>query len=167
MNKSAAQWFAFYCKSRSEKRVLELLLRDKYEVYLPLKTEMRQWSDRKKKVKLPLLPGYIFVRCTKTDVQQIVKCPNVLAIVKNLNDYAIISEPEINRLRVVADGGYEVMESCPDFSKGDSVLINSGVFKGCEAIISDKAKSARVCVHLASIDVNFTLVVHQSQLELV
>jgi transcription antitermination factor NusG len=161
------QWYAFYCKSRAEKRVNELLLRDKYEAYLPLKTEMRQWSDRKKKVKLPLLPGYIFVRCAKKEVQQIVKCPNVLAIVNNLNDYAIISETEINRLRVVADGGYEVMESCPDFSKGDTVLIKTGVFKGCEAIISDKAKSARVCVHLASIDVNFTLVIHQSQLGLV
>jgi len=159
-------WYAFYCRSRAEKKLNDLLLRDDYTVFLPLKTELRQWSDRKKKVKLPLMSGYIFVKCQVTDIYAILNYPYVVAVVKNNKEYAVISEMEIERLRVIADGGYEVLDSCADFSKGDTVLINSGPFKGCEAIISDKAASAKLYVHLASIDVCFAIVVHKSQLDL-
>jgi len=72
-------WYAFYCKSRSEKRLNDLLLRDGYESYLPLKTELRQWSDRRKKVKVPLLPGYVFVKCSRKDIQSVVRYPHVVA----------------------------------------------------------------------------------------
>ncbi|MDA3911104.1 MAG: UpxY family transcription antiterminator [Bacteroidales bacterium] len=160
-------WHAFYCRSRSEKRVNDLFLQDGYDAYLPLRNEVRKWCDRKKKVKLPLLPGYIFVRCSRKDIQSLVKYPHVVAAVKNLTEYAVITQDEIDRLNLVANGNYEVDLDCKHFAKGDSVIIKAGPFKGCEAIISDKNKTAKICVHLASINVNFTLTIHKSQLEFV
>ena len=32
------------------------------ENYLPAYEEVHQWKDRKKKVQVPLFPGYVFVR---------------------------------------------------------------------------------------------------------
>ncbi|WP_425433146.1 hypothetical protein [Flavobacterium faecale] len=32
------------------------------EFYCPYKEEMRQWSHRKKKIKVPLLKSYVFIR---------------------------------------------------------------------------------------------------------
>jgi transcriptional antiterminator RfaH len=55
-------WFVFYTKSRQEKKVNDLLLRHGFEPYLPLQKVLRQWSDRKKKVEVPLFNSYIFVR---------------------------------------------------------------------------------------------------------
>ena len=55
-------WHAIYVASRQEKKVLEALLNKKIEAYLPLIKTLRQWSDRKKLVEFPLMPGYVFVK---------------------------------------------------------------------------------------------------------
>jgi hypothetical protein len=50
------EWFALYTKPRNEKKVTETLAALGIEVYCPLVTTIKQWSDRKKKVESPLIP---------------------------------------------------------------------------------------------------------------
>jgi hypothetical protein len=47
-------WLVIYTKPRAEKKVNERLLEEGFETYLPLQKVIRQWSDRKKKVEVPL-----------------------------------------------------------------------------------------------------------------
>ena len=54
-------WLAIYTKSKNEKKVTEELLKMGIETYCPMVTEIKQWSDRKKKVETPLIPPYVFV----------------------------------------------------------------------------------------------------------
>ena len=60
------KWHAIYVNSRSEKKIGDLLLSKSIEAYVPLTKTMRQWSDRKKMVELPLLNGYVFVNISFT-----------------------------------------------------------------------------------------------------
>lgn len=53
-------WYAVYTTSRSEKKVKARLDEAKVDNYLPLRTEYRMWSDRKKKVSFPLIPRLYF-----------------------------------------------------------------------------------------------------------
>lgn len=69
------QWFVFYTKSRQEKKVRDLLLKSGYEVFLPMHKVMRQWSDRKKKVEVPLFNSYIFVNDLEHNISNILKTP--------------------------------------------------------------------------------------------
>jgi transcriptional antiterminator NusG len=55
-------WFAVQTKARHEKRVAAELEEKGMIAFLPLSTEVHQWSDRKRKVELPLFAGYVFVR---------------------------------------------------------------------------------------------------------
>ena len=55
-------WFAIYVKSRHEKCVHAELQQKGIESSLPLMNVTRQWSDRRKKVEVPLFRGYVFVR---------------------------------------------------------------------------------------------------------
>lgn len=57
-----AAWFALYTMPRTEKKVHARLASKGVDVYLPLVTTVRQWSDRKKKVQVPLIPSIVFVR---------------------------------------------------------------------------------------------------------
>ena len=61
---SAAEhsWFAVQTKARHEKRVATELEEKGVEAFLPLFSEVHQWSDRKRKVELPLFSTYLFVR---------------------------------------------------------------------------------------------------------
>lgn len=54
-------WYVVYTKPRNEKAVAKLLIGKGINVYCPLKEEIRQWSDRKKKVQEPVFRSYIFV----------------------------------------------------------------------------------------------------------
>ena len=56
------KWVAIYTKPRHEKLVKEQLLKKGYDVYLPLLTEKRRWSDRKKLVEFPLFKSYNFMQ---------------------------------------------------------------------------------------------------------
>ena len=54
-------WFAIYTKPKNEKKVVEGLEKIGVEVYCPMITQVKQWSDRKKKVEMPLINSYVFV----------------------------------------------------------------------------------------------------------
>jgi transcription antitermination factor NusG len=60
----SASWYAVQTRARNEKVVCERLQEQGLSTFLPLVTEVRRWSDRKKKVELPLFSCYVFVRCS-------------------------------------------------------------------------------------------------------
>ena len=60
-----SNWHVLYTKPRHEIKTLERLAQNGFEVYCPMKTTLKQWSDRKKKVSEPLLPSYIFIKITE------------------------------------------------------------------------------------------------------
>lgn len=55
------RWYAFAVYSRQEKAAAKELERKGYEVYLPITSKRRLWSDRVKHVETALFPGYLFV----------------------------------------------------------------------------------------------------------
>jgi len=55
-------WFAVQTKARHEKRIAAELQEKGLFAFLPLSTELHQWSDRKRRVEVPLFAGYVFVR---------------------------------------------------------------------------------------------------------
>ena len=54
-------WYAIYVRSRHEKCVQTDLQNKGIESSLPFMKVTRQWSDRRKKVEVPLFRGYVFV----------------------------------------------------------------------------------------------------------
>ena len=64
------KWNAIYVASRQEKKVFDVLQKKGIQSYLPLVKTLRQWSDRKKMVEFPLLPGYVFV-CLTNESQKL------------------------------------------------------------------------------------------------
>jgi transcription antitermination factor NusG len=71
------KWLVFYTKSRAEKKTLEHLLNLGFEAWLPMHKVVRQWSDRKKKMEVPLFNSYIFVRAIEAHIANILKVPGI------------------------------------------------------------------------------------------
>lgn len=65
----------------AEKKVKERLDQIGIENYLPLRTEYRVWSDRKKKVSVPLFPVYFCTIKEETFVP-VLTTPGVLTFLK-------------------------------------------------------------------------------------
>jgi transcription antitermination factor NusG len=104
-------------------------------------SEVRQWSDRKKKVDSPLFPGYIFVRLKEKDREQVFQVTGVVRYLFWLGKPAIIRDEEIQTIRtwVEDDDVFELVVA--NFSPGDKMTIPNGVFKDQKALIKDVGKN--------------------------
>ncbi len=137
------QWMAIYTKPRSEKKIAERLRNQGFEVYCPLQTTMKQWSDRKKKVQIPIFPSYVFVHISEINRLEVLQDPSVMNFVYYLGKPAIIRDEEIKLLKQFLDD--EKMDSTitiHQFKKGDHVDIIAGPFQQQKGIVEfiDKSK---------------------------
>ena len=78
MEGSSKKWFVLCTKPRNELKVTERLSKIGLEVYTPTKIGSRQWSDRKKKVTVPLLPSMVLVQLVEKEVATIFETPGAL-----------------------------------------------------------------------------------------
>nr|NQU93430.1 UpxY family transcription antiterminator [Bacteroidota bacterium] len=92
-------WLVIYTTPRAEKKVNERLLEAGVETYLPLYTTIRQWSDRKKKVQVPLFNSYIFVNVTQKQRYNVLQVYGVVRFLYYLGKPAIVRQKEIDSIR--------------------------------------------------------------------
>jgi transcription antitermination factor NusG len=103
-------WHAVYVKSRAEKKAQLELQAKEIETFLPLQRKLRQWSDRKKWVELPLISGYLFVRISRKEYDQVLKSNNVVSYVKFEGIAAVIPEYQIDYLKLMLKQNSSVVE---------------------------------------------------------
>ena len=160
--KNQEKWYAIYTRPRSEKKVHESLTQQGFHSYLPLTTTVRQWSDRKKKVQLPLISSYVFVKTTENNLNNTLPIQGVVRVLKHLGKPAIIKEYEIENLRILLeDTDNIIFIKDTHLKKGDSVFVEKGVFKGLIAECSEFNGKHRVIVRIEAlgdlIEVNIPL----------
>ena len=138
-------WYVLYTKPRNEKKVTERLSTDGFEIYCPLIKTLRQWSDRKKKVQVPMFPSYIFARVSMQERHLLLQDPGILNFVFWLGEPAIVRENEMEAIRKIAESGDEIQVEGSGFEKGQFVQIPEGPFKGLTGVIN-KLDSRKVIV---------------------
>lgn len=136
-----SKWYVLYTKPRHEVKALKRLAQNGFEVYCPMKTTLKQWSDRKKKVSVPLLPSYVFIRITEKKRSTPLTDPSVLNYIFWLGKPAIIRESEINTLKGIISKDKIQEFEVRKFKIGDKIDINKGHIKGKGATIKDISKN--------------------------
>lgn len=147
------KWHALYVKSRAEKKAGELLLAKEIEAYVPLQKVMKQWSDRKKMVEVPLLSGYVFVHIEPTEIEKTLQTRGVVSFVKSNGVVGIIRNEEIDRLKQLIELGYQIEASGinKNYKEGDKVKITSGPLKNIEGFVIENKEGRFIEVLLESI----------------
>jgi transcriptional antiterminator RfaH len=92
---SSKKWFVLCTKPRNELKVTERLTRIGVEVYTPTKIEVRQWSDRKKKVSIPLLPSMVLVKLLAKEVDVVFDVPGAVRFLFEHGKRASVSNEEV------------------------------------------------------------------------
>ena len=148
---NSPRWYVLYLRSRYEKRVHEELLRRGIESFLPTTIEIRQWSDRKKKVEAPLFPGYDFVRI---ELSQKLRVLEVDGVVKFVAIGSARPEPvpdeQIESLRLVIASPKTLRKESP-LNEGEVVRVKSGPFAGAQGIVVRAKNSTRVVISIEAI----------------
>ncbi len=157
-------WYALYTKPRQEFKAELQLSAIGIETYLPTITSLRQWSDRKKRVTLPLLPGYIFIKVDNQERAKALEQPSIVRCVYDRGKPAIIHEFQIQNLKnfIKEEAEYRILQG---LVKGNKVIIKDGPFKGVIGILMEDSdgKSLAVSIEL----LNRTIITHITDLKLV
>jgi transcriptional antiterminator RfaH len=93
------KWFVLCTKRRNELKVTERLSNLGVKVYTPTKIEIRQWSDRKKKITVPLLPSMVLVQVLEKEVDRVFEIPGVLRFLFEHGKRASVSNEEVLAMR--------------------------------------------------------------------
>ena len=129
------RWIAALVQMCTEKKVGERLTKLGIENYVPTQTEIRQWSDRKKKVERVVIPMVVFVH---TD-EKTERALRMHSFIRKILTYpgqttaAVIPDDQIDRLKFMlrqSDFPVEMMEQ--HLQVGDKVQIVRGALQGLE-----------------------------------
>lgn len=130
-------WYVLYTKPKAEIKVADALEKMNVEVYCPTVSEIRQWTDRKKKVTIPLFRSYVFVRLREKDRHKVFEVSGVVRYLYWLGKPALVRDAEIETIQKWLNGDeLEEVKVC-HLAPGDRVNIKSGVFKDEEAIVKE------------------------------
>ena len=151
-NKSTSEkWYALTTRYRFEKRVNEKLNHKGYESFLPLYEKISNWSDRKKKVKVPLFSCYVFIRLNLKYKIDILQTAGVLNFVSFENQPVPIPDNQINLVKNLISENREI-KTIYKFVKGQKVKVIHGLLSGHEGFYSNSNNSSRLIFHLDSLN---------------
>lgn len=134
-------WYVIYTKPRNEKKVAEKLQQIGITVYCPMVMMVKQWSDRKKKVQVPLFNSYVFVQLAEKERDLVFGVSGVVRYLFWLGKPAVVRDEEITALE---EGLKETIASYEvrDIKVGDVLPIPSGPFQGKEGVIKHINKNS-------------------------
>jgi len=133
---SNKQWYVVYTNPRGEKKA-ELRLQEKgIETFLPLQEVVKQWSDRKKKIQVPLFNSYLFVHIDlKKEHLSVLQTYGVVRFVRDLGAPAVVRDAEIEAVRYLLQNYIEL--SAESLEPGQQVEVKSGSFQGQQGMIRE------------------------------
>jgi transcription antitermination factor NusG len=102
--------------------------------------QVKQWSDRKKKVEAPLINSYVFVNIEESDRNIVFEIPGVVRYLFWLGKPAVIQEQEIEVLKESLKGILSTVE-VNGIQPGDNLTISNGPFQGKEGVVSQVEKN--------------------------
>ncbi|MHC0442769.1 UpxY family transcription antiterminator [Flavobacterium sp. 3-210] len=139
-------WYVIYTKPKWEKKVAEKLTQIGVECYCPLITQVKQWSDRKKKVEVPLFNSYVFVQLSEIDRNSVFNVPGVVRYLFWLGKPAIVRDEEINIIKSSLKATNVSDISVSSIQVGDRIKLESGAFTNQDAIVQEVSKTHYILV---------------------
>jgi transcription antitermination factor NusG len=131
-----ARWYAIRTRSRHEKVAANELAQREIQVFLPLTTSTRQWSDRRVEVELPLFPGYAFVRVAYFSGERVrvLQANGVVGFVGQSPAGVFIPDEQIEAIKILLERKVAVTDH-PFLKIGQRIRVRGGVLNGVEGIL--------------------------------
>ncbi len=145
------RWLAAYVKMHHEKKVRDRLIAMGIENFLPVQEEVRQWSDRKKKVERVLIPMMIFVRVDTQEQRSIITHPSILRYLTLRGEHSPTEIPaeQMERFRFMLDhSDTAVSFSAGNLQPGEKVRVIKGPLSGLEGELITVEGTSRIAIRI-------------------
>ena len=150
-NTASRQWLVAYVQSCLEKKTAQRLAAMGIECYLPVQSEIRQWSDRRKRVDCLVIPMMIFVHVTPQErpLPLSLQAVSRYMVLRGESTPAVIPDEQMDRFRFMLDYSPEAVEMCSaPLAPGDAVKVIKGPLAGLEGELITVNGKSKVAVRL-------------------
>jgi len=156
------EWLVAYTAPRREKQIAKLLHDKNIQFWLPLRKELRQWSDRKKWVELPLFPSYIFIKTSPKLRDYALQTPGISRWLRHNGKNVIISDNSMDAIQSAIEMNpfASVVDQMPQ--PGETYTINDGPLKGMTGKIIEIRNKKSLVIQIAELDKCLVLPFEQS-----
>ncbi len=148
-------WQVLYTKPNFEISSANNLNSIGIEAYCPTYTQLKIYSDRKKKVTKPLLRSYIFVKVDQKNRNNVFNIPGILRFLFWLGKPAVVRDNEIELMKNNLSGIYDNI-LIKKLEIGSKYNIDNGPFKGQVGEVVQMSKN-HIKLELASLGVKVFL----------
>lgn len=147
-----AHWYVFYVRMHHEKKTAETLKALGITHYLPVQEVVRQWSDRRKKLKVVVIPMMLFVRVDETKRVELLR--DIPALTGTLIDRtthrpAIIRDEEMERFMFMLDYSDEAVHFINEpLQAGEKIQVIKGPLTGLMGELTEIDGKSQVIVRI-------------------
>lgn len=162
----AEAWYAAQTRSRHERLVAYHLDARGIVQYLPLFTETHVWSDRRKKIEMPLFSGYVFVRIAACNERRVdvLRAPGVVRLVGSEPGGTPIPDEQIESVQALMERSLP-WASHPFLKKGDRVRVRGGALDGVEGIFVKRNGLETLVISVDAIQRSLSVSIHGYDVE--
>ncbi len=118
-----------------------------FATYIPTRTELRQWSDRKKHVEVVLVPRVVFVKALPEDIPALVRMAAVSSLLKPPGSSTLKQESPTRKWNASSSRGRQCRHGrgnhSPAIVRGERVVITRGSLRGLEGMADEDSEGMR------------------------
>ena len=159
------KWYVMYTTSRSEKKVADRLKDRGVEVYLPIVEELRQWSDRKKKVQKALFNGYVFVKTNRNQLWECLQVPGAVKFVHFAGNHATVKDEVLDMIKRIVETGVAIETDGSDIEAGEKVKVIGGPLQNMVGEVIERGNKDYFMIRIPGIYQNMLISLPRKFLE--
>jgi transcriptional antiterminator RfaH len=159
-------WYVLQTKPRKESLVISQVEQKNIEAFSPFIEKIKIWSDRKKKVNVPLFSGYVFVYATEEERKKAIK--DTIGSLKYIffqKRPAIVKEDEINFIKQAMIEPERISVEDKKIKKGDMINVTYGHFKGMKGIVNEFRGKYKLTVNLEELAYSVSIILNSNEIE--
>jgi transcription antitermination factor NusG len=164
LDENEPRWFAVYTEFRKEKIAEKFLKKKGIETYLPLQKVMRRYKSKTKKLEIPLINCYLFVRITKKEYVKVLETDYISRFIKIGKDLIAIPDVEIEIIQRILGEKVAIEIEQNMFYQGDDVVIIRGSLMGLTGKLVEFHGKEKVVVQLNTISYSIQIEMDKSLL---
>ncbi|MBW6478680.1 MAG: UpxY family transcription antiterminator [Bacteroidales bacterium] len=161
------KWYALYTRPRFEKKAEKIMHERGIRCYLPMIRTLRQWSDRKKWVDLPLFSSYIFVFSQASDLHKALSVPGAIRFVSFEGRPVEIPENQIENIKWILSADVVSQPLAEKIPQGAKVEIIKGPLRGLRAEMVHYNNRKKIVLRVDQLNQSVEIQIPENHVELV
>lgn len=161
------KWYVLQTKPRNEKLVLRQIEQKGIEIFAPFMEKIRIWSDRKKKIDVPLFSGYVFIYGSEEErLRAITNTSGAIRYIYFEKRPASVSDREIELIKQTLVEPEKISIEDKKIKKGDPIIVSFGIFKGMKGYVNEFRGNYKLTVNLEELSYSFSIILNSNEVTL-